>query len=196
MKRRMKLLLPVLALCWVPAHASTILYSDSGTFTAVTPSSSFSGPSAAWTFDFQADSNPAVLEVGNGGFNFEFSNFSYSLNSLPVAITPTFIRFFSAPNGGGFEICFSGTSAATCSNGLGTTSFGPQMYTGPNSAPTLLPGAFTSDSLAVIVNSTVYDLGNTTVQATAIPAAVPEPSTFLTLAAGLLALGVRRYSRR
>jgi len=30
-----------------------------------------------------------------GGFDFTFSNFSYSLDGSPVAIAPTFIRFFS-----------------------------------------------------------------------------------------------------
>jgi hypothetical protein len=116
MKSSVRLLLPVYALLWVPAHAGIISYSDSGTFSALTPSSAFAGPSEAWTFNFQADSNPAVSDVGNGGFDFAFSSFSYSLNSLPVAIQPTFLRFFSGTNGGGFDICFSGTTAASCTD--------------------------------------------------------------------------------
>jgi len=66
------------------------------------------------------------------------------------------------------------------------------MYTGTTSAPTLLPGAFT-ESFAVAVDSTAYFQPDTTVRANV----VPEPSTLLTLAAGLLAFGVRRlYWRR
>jgi hypothetical protein len=109
------------------------------------------------------------LEFGNGGFDFAFSDFSYLLNGSLVAITPTFVRFFTASNGGGFGICFNGTTVANCTEGLGNVTFGPQLYTGPNSAPTLLPGTV-----------------------------VPEPSTLLTLAAGLLALDARRrlYWRR
>jgi hypothetical protein len=180
----------VIALCLVPAHAGTISYSVSGTFTPSTPSSSFTGPSEAWAFAFQADTHPTpVSDVGNGGFDFPFSSFSYFLNSMPAAITPTFIRFFSGPNGGGFEVCFNGATRATCTDGLAT--FGPQMYSGTTSAPTLSPGAFTSDSFGVVVNSANYDQPNTTVQAT-----VPEPSTLLTLAAGLLALVGRRLYRR
>jgi len=189
MKSKVKLLVPVLALCWAPAHAGTISYSDSGTFSASTPSSAFSGPSETWAFAFQADSNPAVSDVGMGGLDFAFSSFSYSLGGAPVAITPTFIRFFSGTNDGGFAICFDGTTFATCSEGLATD--GPQMYTGTTSAPTLVPGTFVQDGLSVIVDSTTFSEPNTTLQAT-----VPEPSTLLTLAAGLLALGGRRLHRR
>jgi hypothetical protein len=187
-------LLPVFALCWVPAHAATISYTDSGTFSTSTPTSAFSGAGEPWTFAFQADSNPAILSFGNGGFNFAFSNFSYTLDTLPVAITPTFIRFFSGTNGGGFLICFNGTTAASCTDGLGSPLFGqPQMYTGTTAAPTLIPGMFSITSFAAVVNSTVFDQPNTTVVATA---SVPEPSTLLTLAAGLLVLGRRRLHRR
>ncbi len=187
MKSTVNRLLPILALFWAPAHAATISYSDSGTFSASTPSSAFSGPSATWAFAFQADSNPTVLEFGNGGLNFAFSSFSYFLAGSPVAIMPSFIRFFSGTNGGGFEICFNGATVASCTDGLATATFGwPQMYTGATSAPTLLTGAFTTD-FAALVGSNAYDQPNTTVRAV-----VPEPSTLLTLAVGLLALGGRR----
>jgi hypothetical protein len=187
-------LLAAFVLCWVPAHAGMIFYSGSGVFSASTPISGFSGPSETWAFSFQADTNPTVLEFGNGGFDFAFSNFSYSLNGSPVAIAPTSIRFFTAANGGGFFICFG---AQPCGNGvfpngLGTGFGAPQLYSGPNSAPTLLPGPFTSLPFAVVVNSTAYNQADITLQA-----AAPEPATYLTLAAGIFALAGRRvYSRR
>lgn len=66
------------------------------------------------------------------------------------------------------------------------------MYMDPSSAPTLLPGAFTTD-FAIDVDSTVYEEPDTTVLATA----VPEPSTLLLLVPPVLALaGRRRYSGR
>jgi len=185
-------MLTFLALPVLLAHASTISYSASGAFSATTPSTAFSGPSETWAFAFQADSNPVILDFGNGGFDFAFSNFSYSLNGSTVAITPTAIRFFTAANGGGFFICFG---AQPCGmgvfpNGLGTGFGSPQLYSGPNSAPTLLPASFTLP-FAVNVNSISYDQANTTLQAVA----TPEPTTLLTLAVGLLALVGRRLKR-
>jgi hypothetical protein len=175
------------------ACAGTISYSDSGTFSAATPSTAFSGPSQAWAFSFQADSNPVVLDFGNGGFDFAFSNFSYSLNGSAIAITPTAIRFFTAANGGGFFICFGAQpcGSGVFPNGLGTGFGAPQLYSGPNSAPTLLSGSFTLP-FAVNVNSVSYGQGNTILQA----APTPEPATLLTFAVGLLALGSRRLDWR
>jgi len=181
------LVLFVFVFCGVPAHADTIMYTDSGTFSTTTASSGFTGPGETWAFSFQADSNPTVFDFGMGGFNFTFSDFSYLLNGLPVAITPTFIRFFSPTNGGGFAICFNGTTAATCADGLGTTGFGPAMYQGSTSAPTLIPGQFTFTgpfNFAFVVNSNLYFQADTTVQATN----VPEPSTLIMLVMGFLAL--------
>lgn len=187
-------LLPVLALCWLPAHADTISYTANGTFSPSTASSAFTGPSETWSFAFQADTNPVVFSFGLGGFNFAFSNFSYSLNGSPAAITPTFVRFFSPGNGGGFLICFNGTTAATCTDGLGSPFFGPAMYSGMTSAPTLLPGQFT-ESFAAAVGSATYIQPDTTVQAVS---NVPEPSslTLLTVASGVLALAKGRMYRR
>jgi|ERR1700733_3377440 len=193
MKSTVKLLLPLLALCWASAQADTISYTDSGTFSSSTPSSEFSGPSETWAFGFEADSNPAVSDTGMGGFDFAFSDFTYSLDGSTVAITPTFIRFFSAGNGGGFEICFNGTNVPTCTDGLGTGFSTLQLYTGSPSAPTLSLGTFDLDTFGVFVNSTEFDLPDTTLQASS---TVPEPSTFLTLAAGLVAMGWRLRSRR
>lgn len=191
MKAPLKLLLlAVFAFGPAPAQADTLTYTDSGTFTASTPSDAFgfSGPNETWAFSFQADTNPVVSDTGMGGFSFAFSDFSYSLGGSAVAITPTFIRFFSGTNGGGFAICFDGTTFGTCSEGLATD--GPQMYTGTPSAPTLIAGTFVQDGLGVIVDSTTYTEPNTT-----LVGSVPEPSTFLTLAAGLLALGGLLLSR-
>lgn len=180
----------VFALLALPAHAGTITYSDSGTFSASTPTTTFSGPSKLWAFSFQVDSNPAVSVQPGFGFSPVFSNFSYILDGSPVAVTPTSLSFFNAASGGGFTFCFINTPSpctALSLNGPGT----PQMYTGLDSAPTMLTGGFTVHT-TFAVGRTLYTQPDTTVEA----AAVPEPSTLLTLAAGLLVLGVRRFTWR
>jgi hypothetical protein len=147
-------------------QTESITFSASGTFSGSTPSTAYSGPNQTWAFSFQANSNPAVLEFGNGGFDFAFSNFSYSLNGTPIAITPSSIRFFTAANGGGLFICFGGQPCGNgvFPNGLGTGFGSPQLYSGPNSSPTLSQGAFTLP-LGINVNSISYNEGNTTLLA-------------------------------
>jgi hypothetical protein len=172
------------------ASAGTVSYSDSGTFSASTPSDAFgfSGPSETWAFSFQADTNPVVSDVGMGGFSFAFSDFNYTLDGSPVAITPTLIRFFSGTNDGGFAICFDGATFGTCTEGLATD--GPQMYTGTTSAPTLLAGPFLQSGLDAIVGGTTYPEADPT---TLVASATPEPSTaLLMLAGGVLAFRDRR----
>jgi hypothetical protein len=71
MNRKAYQLLPILAICWVPAHVGTIWYNDSGTFSSSTASSAFSGPGGAWSLSFQADTNPVALGYGNGGVSTE-----------------------------------------------------------------------------------------------------------------------------
>jgi|SRR5208283_498514 len=195
MKNRMTSLLFVLVVCWIPAYAGMIAYSESGTFAASAPSSPYSEPGETWAFSFLAYSNPVVISYGNGGFDFAFSHFSYWLNGSPVAITPSAIRFFTAANGGGYFICLGPLPCGNgvFPNGLGTGGFTQQLYSGPNSAPTLLTGTFSfAYGVGVVVNSVGADAGSNTLVASP----VPEPSTIVSLSAGLLALGGLRLGRR
>lgn len=75
---------------------------------------------------------------------------------------------------GGFSFSFINTPSPCTALSL-NDSGGPQMYTGLESAPTLLTGGFTVHT-TFAVGTTLYTQPNTTVQA----AAVPEPSTLLT----------------
>src|SRR5262249_21159713 len=146
------------------AAAGTILISSGGTFNnPSTPSSAFSGPNEPWNFSFLVDSNPVVSNVtlgGFAGFDAAFSNFSYLLNGSPVAITPTFIHFTSAANQGMFEICF--IPACNPTTGGGFSFVGPQMYSGSESAPTILTGNFTSTTFVVFFGRALYPQANVT----------------------------------
>jgi hypothetical protein len=172
------------------ASASPISISGGGTFSASTASSPFTGPSQTWNFAFLVDSNPVVSNVNSGSFDPAFSNFSYVLNGSPVAITPVEIKFFDAAVTGMFAICFSSACGQTA-NGLQFA--GPQMYSGATSAPTILPGGFTSTIFVAFFGTTLYPQANVTVQAVA---STPEPMTLSLMGAGLLGLGfLRRYRK-
>jgi hypothetical protein len=169
--------------------AGSITISDSGTFSAGTATSTYSAPNETWSFSFTVDTNPAVFGVLPGDyFSAPFTGFTYSLNGSSLAITPANIEFFSLGDEGLFNICMISTS---CNSGFYFQ--GPQMYTGSESTPTMLSGRFTSTALAINTGAGYVTQPNTTVQA--VDSSVPEPSTFLTLVAGLLALAAGiRYS--
>lgn len=181
------LILAGLLFALVPsASADTIQYSASGTFSGTTPTSTFTAPNGTWAFSFQADSNPVVSDViSGGGFNLAFSHFSYSLNGSPLAITATDIRFDNASVTGGFSVCFSPFVNGVGCDGIGDS--GPQMYTTPESQPTLFPGSFpsTAGQFVVQIGSNFYTQADNTLHAVA----VPEPGTLFLFITGLAALG-------
>jgi hypothetical protein len=192
MKSPLNRLLPILVLCSVAVHAATISYADSGTFTPSTPTTTYSGPGKTWAFSFQVDSSPTVSNFQSGiGSSPVFSNFSYTLNGSPVAVTPISLSFFNAAFGGGLSFCFIATPTPCTALSLNNSGPGPQMYTGLESAPTMLTGGFTLNT-TFAVGTSLSTQPNTTVQAVV----VPEPSTLLTLAGALLVLGGRRLYRR
>ncbi len=174
--------------------ASPILISGGGTFAGSTPSSTFSAANQTWSFSFLVDSNPSVLNVTTGSsFDVSFSNFSYFLNGSSVVISPANIRFFNTAFSGMFNVCFAPPCPGTSSPTNGFEFIGPQMFTGSESTPLMSTGSFTSTSFSVFVNSAAALQSNTTIQA--VGSGVPEPSTWLTLGAGLLALAGRRLYR-
>jgi hypothetical protein len=189
----LKRLLPILALCGIPAGAVTLTYSASGTFSGSTPTTTFSGPGKTWTLSFQVDSNPVVSGFSaGGGFSPVFSNFSYTLNGSPVSVTPTSFTFSNAAFGGGLGFCFIATPNPCTALSLQT---GPQMYTGPESAPTMLTGGFTTGTFFA-VGTSLFSQPNTTIQVAAPIPSTPIPSSLILTLIGLGCLGFYVASRK
>lgn len=138
-----------------------------------------SGPVDA-TFELAV--NPAV-DPGNAdmGFGFTITPLLLKVGGVPSNDLLTFFIGDPMAQGGGF--------AALSSDGLtdAFSTFGPQLYTGPESAP----------SFASLINETItlgdFDANVSdayTLKVTRVVESTPEPTTLLLLAAALLPLGL------
>lgn len=181
--------------------ASTLTVSESGTFSGGVETSAFSAPDETWSFSFDVDSNPSVSNVSVGNwFDVAFTDFSYTLNGAPVTGlgTPE-ITVFSAPpmvTGGLFQICFQGLGTCSAAFGpeYGLSLFGPQIYSGSESSPTILAGSYSPTVLDVVVDG----LSSNGLPGAGPVTITPEPSSVTLLACGsalLLCVLVRSRKR-
>jgi PEP-CTERM motif len=110
---------------------------------------------------FTIDTSGPSLDVNPGGA------FVYLDNNSDL------VFFYNTVAGGGFSV------------GL-LQDFGPQLYIGPESAPTIVPGTYSLNNPAVNANDTLV-ISST---------ATPEPSSFTLLFSGLAAAGAAARRRR
>lgn len=162
--------------------AEPLLVSTSGTFAAGTTASTWSAAGDTWAFSFYVDSNPVVTSDTIGtDFDAPISGFVYTLNGSPVSVGPVDVEFFNISDFGLINVCFFGCVASgSVTNGFVIE--GPQVYSGLESAPTILPGTYaeTSNTAEVTSTATAQALGTVYIS--------PEPSTWGLSAAGLLVL--------
>ncbi len=183
-----------------PAWAETYQVSLSGQFDAAAPVTAFSSPGAAWSMSFSIDSNPIPIPGLPGspapGFStvVPFSNSDYRLDGV-AGLQPLYLALYSSANGGGISLFFGDVffSNPTVYEALET--FGAQIYSGPETSPTIELGNFPSFnpdypySVQVVTGGAIYGQGNTTISV------VPEPATSLMWLAGSLALGAAARRR-
>jgi hypothetical protein len=144
-------------------------------------------PSGITSYEYEFDGNNFTWELPTNpvitsnnatpGMYFTISDLSFSENGVAMIGT---IDFYNTSMLGGFDLLSGGSYLCDAD--------GPQLYTGPESAPTLLGGNF---SLYDFGNGNPATFGNTTLAATT----VPEPSTLSFVAVGLamgLALTILR----
>lgn len=177
----------LLVLTGAISSATPLLLTTGGTISDDTPASILTTPGEAWTLSIQLDSNPAVSAVSLGSqFSAAFSNFTYTLNGSVVATPPVTQLIFWTTGLGGFDFCFAGP----CSPGMEI--IGPQLYSGPESAPTILTGVYqTTNVNALFVD---FEIGQSSFLPITITdaTATPEPSTILLSGAALLLVGALR----
>lgn len=191
----------LLVLCSLQSSstAATLQFVGGNVFPNTVPTTSFTAPSANWSFSFTVDSQSNSLIGTDAGFDVNFSNFSYSLNGAAIQAAPQ-IRFFCSLYGGMLDINFVSGPDPDMDPVTGIALTGPSMFSGSTSAPTLLAGSYTaSNGTFWLGSSAVQPLGGTVVNVIGSALApVPEPDTvFGFVAAGvcLLFSGIMRWIR-
>jgi acyl-CoA synthetase (AMP-forming)/AMP-acid ligase II len=182
-----------------PVSAATLTFTSSGAFNASAPTTPFSAPGADWSVSFEVDSNPVPISgpiaVLPGSFTtVPFSSFSYQLGGVTVA-PALYVVLYASSSFGALDLVFNDALGDTTLPFNALQFFGPQLYAGPETAPTLLPGIYPTfnsfgDGVKIAFNGGLYDQGN------AVMSLVPAPPASLMLLAGLATLGALGARRR
>lgn len=197
----MRLFLPVISsllLVAPSAFASTLVVSDSGTFSNATPVSSISTPGGTFSLSFGVSSTSSASSIVSGvEFDVAFSNFTYLLNGTAVSTPVGGITFFNSSSLGLFNVCFVAACSGDPEDVLSIR--GAQAYSGSEAVPALLVGTYPVSSALVSVDTSVDSLATDSpvVVAQAPTAVTPEPSSLFFLGTGLtslLSLARRRFS--
>ena len=171
------------------ASASSLYVTASGTFSSTDTADSIVVPGDSFSLSFVVNSNPTLSSADYTTVSFDVPTLQFSLdvNGTPITTAqPSEITFDTAANGGGFSVQFP-----PAASGPDFLFSGPQLFTGPTSAPVFSAGSV-SGATFTYLDSTNYDPGG--------PAAItltptPEPSSVLLLFCGGLGFVAARVRK-
>ena len=164
-----------LAVCGM-CSASTLYVTGSGTFSPTDTADTFVTPGDVFSLQFVVQSDPTITSGNFTALSFDVPvlGFSYALNGSTISVpAPTEIAFYTAADGGGFEVDFAPSTEFLFSSS--------QIFSGTTAAPTFSPGTFGSQSFLFLDNNNV-DSNSATVTV----APTPEPSSLLLLLCGCI----------
>ncbi len=188
--------------------ATTLQLTATGTFDGSAPVTPLSAPGETFvlTLDIEQTPNTVLVEpdlfwVDPG----DFTNVDYSLDGVEVYSSASALIFFASPSGG-FNIEFSPTGDEHESLvlegtdlGSGEVGPGPQLFTGSTSSPTMELYTGTEPlayQTAYGGSSPPYTYADASSGTLAGEDSAPEPSSAITLLAGLVVISVTSVLRR
>lgn len=183
------LLLSVLCLatCGI-ASAGSLFVTATGTFSAVDTGDTYVTPGDTFSLAFLVPTSPITNGTNSTTLSFDVpvGLFTYKLDGIVDPVPPpTEITFYTAADGGGFEVDFGPDTEFLFSSS--------QIFSGTTAAPTFSPGTFDDQSFLFLDDNNV-DSNSATVTVTP----TPEPSSILLLLCGglcLFAVGMRKSAR-
>jgi hypothetical protein len=186
MLKRLALLTLSLGACSF-VNASTLYVQTSGQFSSTDTADTYVTPGDTFTLSFVVPSSPVISASNSTSLSFDVPvvDFSYRLNGVADAVgLPSEITFYTAADGGGFEVAFGSSTEFLISSS--------QIFSGVTTAPAFSAESFPGQSFLFLDNNNV-DANSATVAVTP----TPEPSSALLLLCGvaLVAVGFRKPAR-
>jgi len=166
-----------LAVCGL-CSASSLYVTASGTFSATDTVDAFVIPGDTFSLQFAVPSAPTIGAANYTTVSFDapFFGFSYDLNGVAAAIgEPSEITFYTAADGGGFEVAFGPSTEFLFSSS--------QIFGGTTAAPTFATGKFSNQSFLFLDGNNVDTNGSTVTLAY-----TPEPSSLPLVLCGSIGL--------
>ena len=182
----------VLLLAVQTAFANSVVnYVTSGTYNSATPTTPLTAPGNTFSFSFSVPT-PVSLSASDAISFTTIVPVSYSSGSFTGTVSGTGVIFFTAIQGGGFDINVTVGGHNYLWEFFGALPF----FSGPTSNPTLLTGSFFYGGLSFGFNGSSGVIANTngTIVASSPVTTVPEPGSLTLLGTGIVAFAgaVRR----